>query len=79
MKLFAFLISVFLPIKSEEQCGITEINSGGPSGLIFNGQLAQDEQWPWAAALYLDDGEERIFFCSGTLISSQSVLTGKYK
>ncbi|CAG9811250.1 unnamed protein product [Chironomus riparius] len=78
MKLFIFLISFSVSLATQDQCGISIVNSGGPTGLIFNGELAEDSQWPWAAAVYLKYGEKRNFLCSGTLISGQSVLTDQF-
>ena len=66
-----------MSLATQDQCGISVVNSGGPTGLIFNGELAEDSQWPWAVAVYLKHEKKRNFLCSGTLISSQSVLTGE--
>jgi secreted trypsin-like serine protease len=77
IKRFIFLLSLFVSVNSQDQCGISDTNSARPSGLIFNGELAQDGQWPWAAALYLIDGKYRNYFCSGTLIGDRFVLTGE--
>ena len=76
-KLFIFFTSLFVSLKSQDQCGISGTDSGRPTGLIFNGESAQDRQWPWAVALYLNDGKYRNYFCSGTLISDRFVLTGE--
>ncbi|XP_070504895.1 uncharacterized protein [Chironomus tepperi] len=77
-KLFVYLINLFVLVNSQDQCGISGIDSAGPTGLIYNGESAKDTQWPWAVALYLNDGKYRNYFCSGTLISDQFILTAAH-
>merc|ERR1711973_572355 len=48
------------------ECGLP-----GPSERIVGGEEATPHQYPWMAALFIDDK----WFCGGTLISDQWVLT----
>jgi len=43
----------------------------GPAGKIVGGEEATPHQYPWMAALFIDDK----WFCGGTLISDQWVMT----
>ena len=43
----------------------------GPSGRIVGGEEATPHQYPWMAALFIDDK----WFCGGTLISDEWVMT----
>lgn len=78
IKLFALLISLAVSVNSQLQCGISEVKSESLKVFDDKGQLSKDGQWPWAAALYLKTENQRQYFCSGTLISDQYVLTGKF-
>merc|ERR1719504_367581 len=53
-------------------CGI----EGPPSaeGRIVGGHEAQENQWPWQVALFIDDA----WFCGGALISENYVLTAAH-
>jgi secreted trypsin-like serine protease len=77
IKLFILIISFAATTISQNQCGISDFRFVGSDSLAFNGRLAEDGQWPWAAALYYKDGNSRRYYCSGTLIDSQHVLTGE--
>ena len=77
IKLFTLFISLAVSVNSQNKCGISQFKFVGSDGLAFNGRLAQDGQWPWTAALYLKNGNSRKYYCSGTLISAQYVLTGE--
>ena len=55
------------------RCGV----EGPParvSPLIIGGEAAEEGQFPWAAALFIDSA----WFCSGSLISSSFVLTAAH-
>ena len=43
----------------------------GPSGRIVGGEEATPHQYPWMAALFIDDK----YFCGGTLISDEWIMT----
>merc|ERR1712244_97823 len=51
---------------------------GGPpskaEGRIVGGHEAQENQWPWQVALFIDDA----WFCGGALISENYVLTAAH-
>lgn len=47
-------------------------------GLITNGYPSKEGDWPWHAALYHVDNLEQKYKCGGTLINSNTLLTGKY-
>ena len=54
-------------------CGV-EGPAGGVSPLIIGGETAEEGQFPWAAALFIDSA----WFCTGTLISSSYLLTAAH-
>jgi V8-like Glu-specific endopeptidase len=78
IKLFALFCALVVSVNSQFQCGISRSKTKGQEDVNSKGQLTEDGQWPWAAALYLKDGNHRQYLCSGTLISDQYVLTGKW-
>lgn len=55
--------------KGNENCGI----AGSAGGLVFGGEVADELQWPWLAALYIIEGNS--YFCGGTLLSRRIVST----
>ncbi|KAL7013544.1 hypothetical protein ACKWTF_015456 [Chironomus riparius] len=78
VKLFTLLISFIVSINSQNQCGIPGIQPRVEVYLNNKDKVADDGQWPWAAALYLKNENQRQYFCSGTLISDQYVLTAAH-
>ena len=61
---FTFVIKT-LPLLPGD-CGLP-----GPAGRIVGGEEASPHQYPWMAALFIDDK----WFCGGSLISDQWVMT----
>lgn len=57
--------------KGNENCGI----AGNAGGLVFGGEVADELQWPWLAALFII--EDQTYFCGGTLLSKKLVSTVK--
>merc|ERR1712236_159811 len=55
-----------------EECGLE--NPNGIEGRIVGGHEAQEHQWPWQVALFIDDA----WFCGGSLISDSYVLTAAH-
>lgn len=60
------------PVNTENQCGI----KGLSSGLIVGGKVSKRNDWPWIAALFNVQTER--FFCGGTIISKNHVLTAAH-
>lgn len=58
-------------VNSNHQCGRPSLRSG----LVIGGQDTKRGHWPFLAALY--NLRDRKFFCGGSLITQQHVLTGK--
>lgn len=78
MELFVLLICFFVSTSTQYQCGIPVSNFVALTSRVYNGELARDGQWPWAAALHFKSGRRSEFFCSGTLVNAQFVLTGEW-
>ncbi|XP_070504868.1 uncharacterized protein [Chironomus tepperi] len=78
IKLLTLLISLAVSVYSQHQCGLSKKSSEITKVLSNNGSLAEDAQWPWAAGLFLKNGNQRQFLCSGTLISDQYILTAAH-
>lgn len=57
---------------ADDQCG-KPLN---PDGLVFDGQISKRNQWPFLAALF--ESAKGKFFCGGSLISQQHVLTAAH-
>lgn len=45
-------------------------------GLITNGFETEEGDWPWHAAIYHITNKNQEYKCGGTLINSNTVLTG---
>ena len=54
-------------------CGI-ENDGHDPRGKIVGGFEAEEHEWPWIVALFIDD----MWFCGGALISDEFVLTAAH-
>lgn len=68
--IICLLISInLIIIEGQNTCGI----SGTPSGLVVNGTVSQRGAWPWTASIHKIEGDQ--FFCGGTLIATNIVLT----
>jgi len=52
------------------ECGV----EGPAADRIVGGEEAQEHQWPWQVALFIDDA----WFCGGSLISENYVLTAAH-
>lgn len=59
-------------VETSHQCG----NKGELSLRIFYGREATVNDWPWLASLFLMP--QRIFFCAGSIISVNRVLTAAH-
>lgn len=68
-RLCYFVLSYVLSINAQNSCGI----SGKSTGFIVNGTASQRGAWPWIASLHKAKGDK--FYCGGTLISTNVVVT----
>jgi len=57
----------------DDICGI-ENDGHDPRGRIVGGFEAEEHEWPWIVALFIDDA----WFCGGSLISDDFVLTAAH-
>ncbi|CAH1275702.1 unnamed protein product [Diabrotica balteata] len=57
------------------RCGVTIATQ---IELITHGQYTKPGQYPWHAALYRKEGQERIYICGASLISEQHVITAAH-
>jgi len=57
----------------DDICGI-ENDGHDPRGKIVGGFEAEEHEWPWIVALFIDDQ----WFCGGALISDEFVLTAAH-
>lgn len=55
------------------RCGIKNYTRS----LIVKGSITQRGEWPFLTALHEVEREKFSFFCGGSLITEQHVLTGK--
>merc|ERR1712012_505853 len=55
-----------------EECGLE--NPNGIEDRIVGGHEAQENQWPWQVALFIDDA----WFCGGALISDEGGMTAAH-
>lgn len=57
-------------------CGVPLLSSG----LVVRGQNIKRGSYPWMVALmYVENESNSFYFCGGSLISSNHVLTGEWK
>lgn len=63
------LLSVFLKVDAGSSCG----TSGYSTGFVINGTQSRQGEWPWLVALFSSETDK--FFCGGTLLSENMVLT----
>lgn len=61
------------PIRHIENCGV----SGSKSGLIVHGEDFPRGTYPWIVALMHTGFESPKYFCAGSLISKNFVISGK--
>lgn len=68
----------FILVSLAFSCYNCEYNTCGladkASGLIIGGTEASRGKYPWLAALFF--AEKNVFFCGGSLISKEHILTG---
>jgi len=57
----------------DDICGM-ENDGHDPRGKIVGGFEAEEHEWPWIVALFIDD----MWFCGGALISDEFVLTAAH-
>lgn len=57
---------------------LLQVFSLDPSPQIINGNAATLGQFPWQAALFFQNAENKFWFCSGSLISPQWILTAAH-
>lgn len=60
--------------RSADNCGVAKINRG----LIVGGRTFSRGKFPWIVALMNIRIRPAQYFCGGTLISSDFVISGKY-
>lgn len=61
--------------RSAETCGVSKVNTG----LIVRGQSFSRGSFPWIVALTYTKVQPPMFFCAGTIISPNFVVSGKKK
>lgn len=74
MRFYYFIFVLFALAKAQQnECG-SSIQS---SGFIVGGGDLEHGEFPWMVALLKKGDNPPSFFCSGTLVSSQNVVTGE--
>lgn len=66
---FLLLAISSFEVDAKANCGI----GGGLTGLVVNGTKSTKGQWPWLVALF--DIQSNEFFCGGSLINDQMIIT----
>lgn len=56
------------------RCGTIDVQA---TPLVTNGQRTLHGQWPWHTAIYQSKGTDLSYKCGGSLISKNSIITGK--
>ena len=65
---------VFTNFLSQDICGIENDGHDPREDRIVGGFEAEEHQWPWIVALFIDD----MWFCGGALITDDFVLTAAH-
>ena len=65
---------VFTNVLSQDICGIENDGHDPREDRIVGGFEAEEHQWPWIVALFIDD----MWFCGGALITDDFVLTAAH-
>lgn len=77
--MFSMLLRIIFFLTSTDECGMVSLDVDTITLKIIGGEETVKGQYPFVAALFeLKDSEKR-FFCGGTLISTNHVLTGTVK
>lgn len=61
--------------RNTETCGVAKVSSG----FIVRGENFARGNFPWIVALTYIKEQPPIFFCGGTIISSNFVISGEFK
>jgi hypothetical protein len=57
------------------RCGSPEVKT---NPLIFHGRSTAQGQWPWHAALYQHQGDNKpVYQCGGSFVGTRTIITGK--
>lgn len=71
--IFRIVLIVFCGVKAIG--GESRVKVASISQRVYGGKyVADDKQWPWISAFILKQNEN--FFCAGSLISKQHILSG---
>lgn len=69
--LFLFLLNFEAFASQVQRCGLRQ----GAFGKVVGGVKAKKNEWPWLVAFI--KVPENTFFCGGSLISAQHILSGE--